>query len=47
MTQRHDATSGATDAEKQAHAEAGEQGLLFDDDVSPLPQDDLAPLQAA
>jgi DNA-binding transcriptional MerR regulator len=39
VTQRHDVTSGDPDAEQQAHAEAGEQGLLFDDDVSPLPQD--------
>jgi DNA-binding transcriptional MerR regulator len=26
-------------AQAEAHATAGEQGLLFDDDVSPLPQD--------
>ncbi len=40
MTQKHDAAPGAdTEAEAQAHATAGEQGLLFDDDVSPLPDD--------
>jgi DNA-binding transcriptional MerR regulator len=39
VTQRHDATPGDPEAQEQAHAAAGEQGLLFDDDVSPLPQD--------
>ncbi len=47
MTQRHDTATGAatgdTEAPSRATAEAtataGEQGLLFDDDVSPLPQD--------
>jgi DNA-binding transcriptional MerR regulator len=39
VTQRRDATSGDTEAEDQAHETAGEQGLLFDDDVSPLPDD--------
>ena len=39
MTQRHDAPTGDKVAEEKAHAAADEQGLLFDDDVSPLPQD--------
>jgi DNA-binding transcriptional MerR regulator len=37
----HDTAPGdaAGQAEAEAQAAAGEQGLLFDDDVSPLPQD--------
>jgi DNA-binding transcriptional MerR regulator len=33
------ASNGQDEAARQAAAEAGEQGLLFDDDVSPLPID--------
>jgi DNA-binding transcriptional MerR regulator len=40
VTGKHDATPGTdAEAEARAQAEAGEQGLLFDDDVSPLPDD--------
>ncbi len=40
MAQHHDtAEGGDAQAQARAQAEAGEQGLLFDDDVSPLPQD--------
>ncbi len=40
MAQHHDtAEGGDAQAEVIAQAQAGEQGLLFDDDVSPHPQD--------
>jgi DNA-binding transcriptional MerR regulator len=39
VAHEHDAAPGDTEAEREATAAAGEQGLLFEDDVSPLPQD--------